>query len=436
MRNQPIKPFDRYVYNLEDIASSLFKDHKIIRKNCHIKESLNGQPASALRYAVPLSDRRAGGIFFTGSKLARKVSSQLISEIRPTTIIADVGCGAGDLTLACARKLPLGSDLDETLQIWGEHLMGFDIHQEFISASKIRLILLAIRRGVKIQSLSMPNIKDIFPSILECDFLTYSQRISKASHIIINPPYNESIAPPGCAWGSGKVSNAALFMDKCILNASPGTKIVAILPDVLRSGSYYEKWRQHIESMSEEMQITIYGQFDKWTDVDVFILKLVRSNNNERVRTMWWKPIKEAHKGKVGDYFRVHVGPVVPHRHPEKGPCVAYLHAKMLPQWRTVKQINEYRKFTGTLFEPPFVAVRRTSRPGDKRAIATIISGKNKIAVENHLIALFPKCKTITECIKLLRVLKSPQTDQWLNKRIRCRHLTIGSLKELPWWKD
>jgi hypothetical protein len=363
------------------------------------------------------------------------VSSQLISHIRPNTVIADIGCGAGDLTLACANKLPIGSDLEETLKIWSDHLMGFDIYPEFIDTSKIRLILLAISRGVKIQNSSMPNMKDVFPSILKRDFLSCSDEITKASHVIINPPYSEFIASPECPWGTGKVSSAALFMDKCVSNASIGTKIVAILPDVLRSGSYYEKWRQHIESMSEELQITIYGQFDKRTDVDVFILKLVRSNYKKRVRTMWWKPIKEAHRGKVGDYFRVHVGPVVPHRHPEKGPCVAYLHAKKLPPWKTVKQMNEYRKFTGTLFEPPFVAVRRTSRPGDKRAIATILIGKHKIAVENHLIALFPNRKTITECEELLRVLKCPQTDRWLDKRIRCRHLTVGALEDLPWWR-
>jgi hypothetical protein len=35
----------------------------------------------------------------------------------------------------------------------------------------------------------------------------------------------------------------------------------------------------------------------------------------------------------------------------------------------------------------------------------------------------------------LLRVLKSRKTDQWLNNRIRCRHLTVRSLNELPWWR-
>jgi hypothetical protein len=435
MQKQSVKPFGRYVKNIENLVESLFKNPDTERKSHFVKEALNGQPASEIRYAIPLSDRRAGGIFFTGPKLARMVSSQLISHIRPNTVIADIGCGAGDLTLACANKLPIGSDLEETLKIWSDHLMGFDIYPEFIDTSKIRLILLAISRGVKIQNSSMPNMKDVFPSILKRDFLSCSDEITKASHVIINPPYSEFIASPECPWGTGKVSSAALFMDKCVSNASIGTKIVAILPDVLRSGSYYEKWRQHIESMSEELQITIYGQFDKRTDVDVFILKLVRSNYKKRVRTMWWKPIKEAHRGKVGDYFRVHVGPVVPHRHPEKGPCVAYLHAKKLPPWKTVKQMNEYRKFTGTLFEPPFVAVRRTSRPGDKRAIATILIGKHKIAVENHLIALFPNRKTITECEELLRVLKCPQTDRWLDKRIRCRHLTVGALEDLPWWR-
>jgi hypothetical protein len=313
--------------------------------------------------------------------------------------------------------------------------MGFDIHPEFIRATKERLVLLAISLGVKVRNLSLPEITEIFPMIREQDFLSCPGEVAKASHIIINPPYNELMVPSDCVWGSRKVSAAALFMDACISNASPGTKIGAILPDVLRSGSSYEKWRQRIESLSERVEITTCGQFDRWTDIHVFIVRLEKGRNNKKGKVVWWKSLRQTHSGKVEDYFDVHVGPVVPHRHRKEGRSVAYVHANSLPPWEKVERINEHRRFSGTLFEPPFVVVRRTSRPGEKRAVGTIIGGKRKVAVENHLIVLSPHTQNISDCRKLLRVFKFPQTDCWLDKRIRCRHLTIGALKDVPWWR-
>jgi hypothetical protein len=434
MRKELMKPFEQYAQSLEDLAESLLRAQKPMRKCYVVNQALNGQPAQKLRDAISLADRRAKGIFFTGARLARRVSNQLFSEIPSNALVADIGCGAGDLVLACARRLPLGSDLDETLKIWGDHLMGFDVHPAFIRTTKARLVLLAISRGATIQGSAKLDTKDIFPQIREHDFLAWPREADEATHVIINPPYNELVAPPECTWGNRKVSAAAVFVDACISNVCPGTKITAILPDVLRSGSYYEKWRQRIDSMSQNLKITTHGQFDKWTDVHVFVLTLSKANDKKNTRRAWWKSIRKAQEGRVGDRFKVHVGPVVPHRDAQKGPRVAYLHARNLPPWSDVRRIEERRKFDGTLFEPPFVAVRRTSRPGDKRAIASIVIGKRKIAVENHLIALFPSGRTVRECKELVKVLKSPDTDRWLDRRIRCRHLTVQSLRELPWW--
>jgi len=435
MYKHGMKAFQPYVRNLQCLVESLIRDPGTTKKNPCVTAALNGQPADQLCSTVSPADRKAAGIFFTGAKLARCLSRRLISEIPPSAIIADVGCGAGDLILACALKLPLALGLNETLQIWGKHLMAFDIHPEFISVTKTRLVLLAISRGVRINQSSIPPISELFPMIRRHDFLSCPSEVTQATHIIINPPYYDLTAPPKCTWGNRKISVAALFIDACVSNASPGAKIAAILPDVLRSGSYYEKWRQHIESLSQQTEITTYGQFDKCVDVDVFILKLLRNDSKKPGKTRWWRSIREAHKGKVGDYFKVHVGPVVPHRDPEEGSLVAYIHAKLLAHWGRIKRINERRRYKGTLFRPPFVAVRRTSRPGDKRAIGTIITGKRKVAVENHLILCLPNRKTVTECKHLLKVLKSERTDRWLDKRIRCRHLTTQSIKELPWWR-
>jgi hypothetical protein len=54
--------------------------------------------------------------------------------------------------------------------------------------------------------------------------------------------------------------------------------------------------------------------------------------------------------------------------------------------------------------------------------------------VENHLIVLRPKDGTIGACREVLGILKDERTTRWLNERIRCRHLTVAALDELPWW--
>lgn len=428
------EPFELYVREIETLVQRLINDPNSHSKRSSIKAILDGQPAARLRDAIPLAARRDGGAFFTGSRLARRLVNQGLGEISSDTLIADIGCGAGDLLLASARKLPLAADLPETLRLWSSRLMGFDIRPEFVRAAKARLTLLAIDRGHRFWKKNVPAASDCFNMVRQQDFLSCPDAIADASHIVINPPYTQMMAPADCAWANNKVSAAAVFTDACVSHASPGTQVAAILPDVLRSGSNYEKWRNHIESQSQELRITTFGQFDKWTDIHVFLLTLSKSKTPNSHKTHWWKSVKHPKNGKVGDYFDVHVGPVVPHRHAHKGSSTAYLRAKPLPRWTMVKRITERRRFDGTLFQPPFVAVRRTSRPGDKRAVSTIILGKRQVAVENHLIVLLPKNNKLSECKNLLRVLKSRKTDQWLNNRIRCRHLTVRSLNELPWW--
>ena len=102
-----------------------------------------------------------------------------------------------------------------------------------------------------------------------------------------------------------------------------------------------------------------------------------------------------------------------------------------------VREVSNNRRFEGRVFSPPFVVVRRTSRPGDKhRALGTIINNARPVAVENHLLVLLPKDGTVKACRELLRVLRKPQTTQWLDQYIRCRHLTVSALADLPWWSD
>ncbi len=60
------------------------------------------------------------------------------------------------------------------------------------------------------------------------------------------------------------------------------------------------------------------------------------------------------------------------------------------------------------------------------------VSHISKFAVENHLIVLRPKDGTIGKCKKLVKFLKGESTNQWFNQRIRCRHLTVSAVKDMP----
>jgi hypothetical protein len=130
------------------------------------------------------------------------------------------------------------------------------------------------------------------------------------------------------------------------------------------------------------------------------------------------------------------VGSVVPHRDFLAGLTYNYIHAKNTPAWKTITIIKEKIKCSKSVFKPPFIVVKRTSSPSDKyRCIATIINTKESVAVENHLIVLKPKNNSIESCNKLIGALKSSNTNEWMNDRIRCRHLTVKALEELPCYK-
>lgn len=224
-----------------------------------------------------------------------------------------------------------------------------------------------------------------------------------------------------------------MFIETCILRANDKTQITAILPDVLRTGSRYQKWREYISSKIKILNLTSLGQFDPNVDVDVFVLNCIKSDNTEN-NAKWWQ-INNKERGKsVGDFFDVHVGPVVPHRHRQKGKLLPFIHARNLPAGQLLNRFLETRRFNGTTFHPPFIVIRRTSRPESKfRALGCIVRGDKSVAVENHLIICKPKSGKLSDCRQLLAILHSDSSNKWLNNRIRCRHLTVSAVKELPW---
>jgi hypothetical protein len=190
-----------------------------------------------------------------------------------------------------------------------------------------------------------------------------------------------------------------------------------------------------IATRAAVLRAEVHGLFDDSANVDVFLLHLATARATPpSARTDWATPRRGAHGPKVSDLFKIRVGPVVDFRDPHQGPWRPYVSARFLPMWQEVSAIGRKRRFNKRLFRPPFVVVRRTSRPGDPhRAVGTVIRGREPVAVDNHLIVLLPTDRTVARCTELLQVLRAPETDAWLDRRIRCRHLTVTALSALPW---
>ena len=309
-------------------------------------------------------------------------------------------------------------------------LAGYDIHPEFVRATKLRLCLLAIERGT-----SAPrrlDIDNLFPNItvgngMRCS-PTYAPTIG-----VMNPPYVRVAAFAKCKWAEGSVCAAAIFIDRWLELLPKGGRLLAILPDVLRTGSNYRAWRESVLLRARPENIGVLGKFGPSADVDVFSgLYTIGSPNVASMRRTWKWPV--ASSGTVGDRFTVRVGSVVPHRDTKFGKKYAYLHAKNTPIWSTVERIKEKIRTRRTVFRPPFVVIRRTSSPSDAaRAVGALVLGRRHVALENHLIVLRPKRGGAELCRKLLAVLNADKTTRWLNRRIRCRHLTVGAVREIPW---
>jgi len=422
-----------YVDRIGAMLAALIRDPSSAGCRGALAEILNGQPSREIRRLVRLDDLRVAGAFFTGKTLAQRALSLIAGTISRDSVILDPACGVGDLLLGSVAHLPVKSNFHSTLESWGSRIMGRDVFPAFTRAAKVRIALAALSRGVAIESSTLLNIEDMLPGIESRCGVTDCFAFQKASHIFMNPPFTLVDAPQDCRWASGKVNCAAIFLDACVLHARPGTRIVAILPDVLRSGSRYEKWRKLIQSGTLVQRIDVYGRFDQWTDVDVFIMSAEVTRDCAKVRFNWQRP-KCAAANTLQDLFHISVGAVVPHRDPHKGRWYPFACSRNLAPWATVKEISEHRRFLGRTFNPPFVAVRRTSSPSDShRPVACVVAGKDPIAVENHLLVLQPKNKSVTLCHALLEMLSTEKTSRWLNKRIRCRHLTVSALREFPW---
>lgn len=403
-----------------------------------IAAALDGQPSQMARQLIDLDALRNAGAFFTGSKLAQWALAPLQDQLSFDSRIVDPTCGVGDLLLQCARYLPTKRSVASTIDAWGAVLSGCDIAKPFVRAARLRLALMALEQCNPKDRNWLPPMTSLFPSIRSHSALRNSSIYKEATHIVINPPFTYIAASEQCRWGGGRINAAAYFVEDAICNASPGTRLIAILPEVLRSGSRYDEWRRLIESSCRANSIRTYGRFDRDVEMEVFVLDCTVQQAGTHGRRWKWARPQPTNHTVLGDLCTVLVGSVVPHRHgSRKGPWVPYICVHDVPPWTTVRDVKTRRRFAGSVFTPPFVVVRRTSRADDqRRAVATIVRGKRPVAVENHLLVLRPNDGTLRSCRRLVEILARPQTDSWLNNRIRCRHLTVEALSAIPFWEE
>lgn len=342
----------------------------------------------------------------------------------------DPCCGAGDLLLAYAVRLPPLADPKTTILEWAKILHANDSNADFVNITKLRLVLLAnyiLLPKATIQEVISTWEQYTFP------FLTVGNAldlyIPDIDIVLLNPPYQQIITNKIYPWGKGKISLAAVFIYE-FYHKYPKAIIAAILPDVIRSGSRYIKLRRDL-SMFPWKCAQIYGRFDKRTDIDVFIISNnseISFQNNEDIRK---------HSETIASYFAVHVGSIVPHRDPMEGQSHFFLTAKNIPSKGEVVSFTETRESLRTPQKGPFLVIRRTSSPTDKvRCATTIINSSDDFFIENHLIVLIPKNGKLETCRAAYNFLVSQQCNAIVNKMIRCRHLTTSVISNLPYIEE
>lgn len=383
-----------------------------------------------LRECLTIEEMREAGSFFTGQLLATAAVKALHKAITFDSVILDPTCGAGNLLIECSRMLGVEKTLSSTLNKWGKTLWGFDIHESFIESTKLRLVIEALRRGVR-NDCNLDEALSYFTNIKVKDVLTLAKSdVVNVTHAILNPPFSIWSSPNKFYWKKGKINAAGLVFDHLLRIFPINCFFSAILPDVLRSGSRYNLFREFC-SIKTAASCEVWGRFNKKTDVDVFLLfgHIIDDEKSEKIQ--WQKPLENYLS--LNEKFEVRTGPLVAYRDPEVGPEYAYFHSKNTPSWETIDKVSERRKFKGTVISPPFVIVKRTSSPGDKfRAAASLINLNELVAVENHMIIIKPRNNSLIECKRLMRILKSKTTNNFLNDRIRLRHLTIQVIKDIP----
>jgi hypothetical protein len=430
-----MKALSQYANLIDAFLDEIEWGGRLHQRKMQILNSLNCSATNALHGLGNSKTIRRNGAYFTEQHLADLAIRPITRSRKVLKFpVYDPTCGAGDLLLRWADALPISTDLLGTVGAWESLLRGCDRFPEFIRVAKRRLILKAISRGARLNDRRPPEIDRLFPGLCAGDARTRPIATTPLT-ILMNPPFCTVEAPAGCSWATGHVSLAAIILESCIKRVLPGTRIVAILPDVLRSGSRYQRWRAIVANLFKVNRIEPYGRFSARANIDVFILEGVVGIGNINFAD-WWEDSTPTSNARIGDLFDVSVGAVVPYRNPQRGPFSAFATSRNIPPWQIISDISTRLRFDGTRVKPPFVVVRRTSSPRDsERAIGSIVNCNEPVAVENHLLVLKPKDGSFHTCVQILQSLNNRRTKAWLDQRIRCRHLTVGVVRELAKWE-
>lgn len=432
--------YGEYTTHLRELTADVASGRSVLHHR--LLASVDGEASEQLRRLVPLDYRRQVGAFFTPAPLKQRVSDLLKSRGSSERYL-DPTCGSGDLLLAASHALPIRESLKETLEEWTYRLHGWDINSEFVEAARHRLFIAALlRHGYQKQKRRpIADISAYFTNVVTKDGLeALKEQEAFVGHIVLNPPFHVVSSPLSRPWTTRPTSAAALFTHQAAHHLADGGYLTAVLPDVLRSGSRYSSWRTQVDKILRRCSLDTYGQFDEHADVDVFLLDAkVTRQNPFQTSSEWWDSgdATEVSFRSVNDFFSVRVGTVVDNRDPLDGPEYPFARARDLPSSGEISTPTRRRKFSRRVFEPPFVLVRRTSRPStsqnQSRLSGVLVTGDGPVAVDNHLIVASPRDGSLKSCRTLLEVLSSRSTSEWLDNRIRCRHLTVGAVREIPW---
>lgn len=375
--------------------------------------------------------RKRQGVFFTPHELAKLAISKI--DFIANSNVFDPACGTGNLLVEFANNFEAKDSLAECLTEWNKILYGLDINYEFVSVAKKKIINLAISKGaIPSCGIKLKDAMALLSNIRVGDFLVeYHNYSGVINNVVMNPPFCPIDTPQGVRWTSGKSNAAALFTAHAIDIIPIGGRILGILPDVLKSGSRYNTWRNKVFNLVNP-KIEDFGSFEKDVQIDVFVFSGAKETELNVEENLGADDVGGCIH-LLGDKFTVSVGPVVPHRDPLVGIDAPFAHAKILPPWSTVTQLAERIRHPGRKVKCPFIAVRRTSSPKDKfRIVGTIVDCEDAVAVENHIIAVCPNDGTMEACISLLKLFKTSEVNDYINSKIRCRHLTVGVIKSLP----
>lgn len=418
------------LHNLAHQSHQLLLDASPGQADASAVVLLDGATTDVINALLGREHRRADGIFFSGPEWACRLREALPHG--PFSRFVDPSCGIGDLLIEMAWHLPLGKTLTDTLANWSRQFHGIDLHGPLAQLAWYRLQALAMRRH------GYPNSKGLGPQFPRAQFaigdaLQLPWGLRAGDCVLMNPPFQAVMSPAWSRCCGGRVSAAALFLERALTDAPDGTTIVALVPEAIRSGSRFAKLRDFLHSRGVVHQFVACGRFSTEADIDVAIVSVTIGSH---IVTKSAKGSEKHETLTLSDLAQVRVGTIVPHRDRKTRSSRPFLDVDGAPVWQHT-QVTRRARFVGAVFSPPFVVVRRTSSPSDReRAKGTLVRGKEPVMVENHLLVLLPHKRTLAACQELMDTLADPRTTQWLNQMLRCRHLTVRVMRQLPIWTE